>query len=195
MANAVALRIIKEYGNKDFYDYAKSFMQSQPVEYALGLLMEDFDYRDFRSVFKTKTRGVNSVLQQEWLNYVKNNPDWDGLHNWNDLLNSDYVYSFKGKYYSEEELVYDIVNKVLSDYETKNGTKMSYSQFSSLFPYIKTGAEMSYEPANKVKNDSRYKTKIELIDGDYYLCSSWDNKSIYKFIDNLDVDIIEYQNY
>ena len=196
MANAVALRIIKEYGNKDFYDYAKAFMQSQPVEYALGVLMEDFGYWDFRSVFDTKTQGVNSVLQQEWLNYVKNNPDWDGLHNWNDLLHSHYVYSFKGKYYtSAKELVYDIVNKVLSDYETKNGTKMSYSQFSSLFPYIKTGAGMSYEPADKVKDDSRYKTKIELIDSDYYLYYWWDNKSLYKFINNLDVDIIEYQNY
>ena len=163
---------------------------------ALGVLMEDFGYRDFRSVFRTKANGVNSDLQKEWLNYVKNNPDWDGLHNWNDLLDSDYVYSFKGKYYtSEKELVYDIVNKVLSDYETKNGTKMSYSQFSSLFPYIKTGAEMSYEPADKVKDDSRYKSKIELIDSDYYLYSGWDNKSLHKFIDNLDVDIIEYQNY
>ena len=31
MANAVALRIIKDYGDKDFYDYAKQFMESQSI--------------------------------------------------------------------------------------------------------------------------------------------------------------------
>jgi len=63
-------------------------MQSQPAEYALGVLMEDFRYRDFRSVFDSKEQGVDSNLQQEWLNYVKGTPDWEGLHKWNELLRS-----------------------------------------------------------------------------------------------------------
>jgi hypothetical protein len=198
MANAVALRIIRDYGDKDFYDYATQFMQSQPAEYALGVLMEDFGWWDFISVFDSKKRGVDSNLQQEWLNYVKNNPDWDGLHNWNDLLDSDYVYSFKGKYYtSEKELVYDIVNKVLSDYEHQNGGKMPFATFSTLFPYIRTGAEMSYEPAQKVDGDSGYYKEFELADGNYSLYCDWDNESLHNFIDmnKLNVNIIEYKNY
>ena len=197
MANAVALRIIKEYGNKDFYDYAKQFMQSQPPEYALGVLMEDFGNRDFRSVFDSKKRGVDSNLQQEWLNYVKGTPDWDGLNKWNDLLKSNYVYVFEGKYYSsEKELVFDIVNKVLSDYEHQNGGKMPFATFSTLFPYIRTGAEMSYEPTQKVVGDSRYK-EFELTDGNYSLYYFWNNESLHNFIDmnKLNVNIIEYKNY
>ena len=197
MANAVALRIIKEYGNKDFYDYAKQFMQSQPPEYALGVLMEDFGNRDFRSVFDSKEQGVDSNIQQEWLNYVKGTPNWEGLNNWNDLLDSNYVYVFEGKYYSsEKELVFDIVNKVLSDYEHQNGGKMPFATFSTLFPYIRTGAEMSYEPTQKVVGDSRYK-EFELTDGNYSLYYFWNNESLHNFIDmnKLNVNIIEYKNY
>lgn len=197
MANAVTLRIIRDYGNKDFYDYAKQFMQSQPAEYALGVLMEDFRYRDFRSVFDSKEQGVDSNLQQKWLNYVKGTPDWDGLNKWNDMLDSNYVYVFEGKYYtSEKELVYDIVEKVLSDYEHQNGGKMPFATFSTLFPYIRTGAEMSYEPAQKVVGDSRYK-EFELADGNYSLYYFWKNESLHNFIDmnKLNVNIIEYKNY
>ena len=197
MANAVALRIIKEYGNKDFYDYAKQFMQSQPPEYALGVLMEDFGNRDFRSVFDSKEQGVDSNIQQEWLNYVKGTPNWEGLNNWNDLLDSNYVYVFEGKYYSsEKELVFDIVNKVLSDYEHQNGGKMPFATFSTLFLYIRTGAEMSYEPTQKVVGDSRYK-EFELTDGNYSLYYFWNNESLHNFIDmnKLNVNIIEYKNY
>ena len=197
MANAVTLRIIRDYGNKDFYDYATQFMQSQPAEYALGVLMEDFRYWDFRSVFDSKEQGVDSNLQQEWLNYVKGTPDWDGLNKWNDILHRKYVYVFEGKYYtSEEELVYDIVEKVLSDYEHQNGGKMPFATFSTLFPYIRTGVEMSYEPAQKVVGDSRYK-EFELADGNYSLYYYWNNKSLHNFIDmnKLNVNIIEYKNY
>ncbi len=197
MANAVALRIIKDYGNKDFYDYAKHFMLSQPKEYALGVLMEDFGYRDFRSVFRAKKHGVNSTLQQEWLKYVKGTPDWNGLKKWIELLNSQYVYIFEGKYYSSEEvLVFDIVNKVLSDYVNKNGNKMPFNTFSSLFPYIRTGAEMSYEPTQKVIGDSRYK-ELNLADGNYSLYYFWDNDSLHAFVDTkkLNINIIEYENY
>lgn len=197
MANAVALRIIRDYGNKDFYDYAKQFMKSQTSEYALGVLMEDFGYWDFRSVFDSKEQGVDSNLQQEWLNYVKGTPDWDGLNKWNDMLDSNYVYVFEGKYYSsEKELVFDIVNKVLSDYEVQNGSKMTFNTFSTLFPYIRTGAEMSYEPAKKVAGDSRYK-EFELADDNYSLYYFWNNESLHNFIDmnKLNVNIIEYKNY
>jgi predicted Zn-dependent protease with MMP-like domain len=198
MANAVTLRIIRDYGNKDFYDYVKQFMQSQPAEYALGVLMEDFGWWDFISVFDSKEQGVDSNLQQKWLNYVKGTPDWDGLNKWNDILRRKYVYVFEGKYYtSEEELVYDIVEKVLSDYEHQNGGKMPFATFSTLFPYIRTDVEMSYEPAQKVVGDSRYDKEFELADGNYSLYYIWDNESLHNFIDmnKLNVNIIEYKNY
>ena len=86
MANAIALRIIKDFGDKDFYDYAKNFMLSQPAEYALGVLMEDFHYWDMRSVVDNKYEGVDQTLQDQWLEYVKGNPDWEGLKKWNEKL-------------------------------------------------------------------------------------------------------------
>ena len=198
MANAVTLKIIRDYGNKDFYDYATRFMKSQPAEYALGVLMEDVRYLDFISVFNLKELGVDSNLQQKWLNYVKGTPDWDGLKKWNDMLYRKYVYVFEGKYYtSEQELVYDIVEKVLSDYEHQNGGKMPFAKFSTIFPYIRTGVEMSYEPAQKVVGDSRYEKEFELADGNYSLYYFWDNESLHNFIDmnKLNVNIIEYKNY
>lgn len=199
MANAVTLKIIRDYGNKAFYYYAKLFMQSQPAEYALGVLMEDFGYRDFRSVFDSKKQGVDSNLQQKWLNYVKGTPDWNGLEKWNDMLDSKYVYVFEGKYYDmEDELVYDIVEKVLSDYEHQNDGKMPFATFSKLFPNIKiSGTNMAYEPAQKVVGDSDYKKEFELDDGNYSLYRYWDNESLHKFIDmnKLNVNIIEYKNY
>ena len=199
MANAVTLKIIRDYGNKAFYYYAKLFMQSQPAEYALGVLMEDFGYWDFRSVFDSKEQGVDYNLQQKWLNYVKGTPDWNGLEKWNDMLDSKYVYVFEGKYYDmEDELVYDIVEKVLSDYEHQNDGKMPFATFSTLFPNIKiSGTNMAYEPAQKVVGDSDYK-EFELADGNYSLLYCyWDNESLHKFIDmdKLNVNIIEYKNY
>lgn len=197
MANAVALRIIKEYGDEDFYEYAKQFMLSQPPEYALGVLMEDFDYWDFRSVTEGKEDGVNQDLQDEWLVYVKGTPDWEGLEHWNDLLTREFVYVFEAKKYtSEEELVYDIVTKVLSNFETKNGRKMRYSEFKSIFPYIRTGAEMSYEKSDDVKNDSRFKFHIQLEDENCSLyCNGWDNETLHKFIANTNIDLKEYKNH
>ena len=198
MANAVTLKIIRDYGNKDFYDYATRFMKSQPAEYALGVLMEDVRYLDFISVFNSKKLGVDFNLQQKWLNYVEDTPDWDGLKKWNAMLDSEYVYVFEGKYYNmEDELVYDIVEKVLSDYEHQNGGKMPFAKFSKIFPYIRTGVEMSYEPAQKVVGDSRYEKEFELADGNYSLYYFWDNESLHNFIDmnKLNVNIIEYKNY
>ena len=86
MANAIALRIIKEFGDKDFYNYARFFMLTQPAEYALGVLMEDFDYWDMRSVIDNKYEGVSQDLQDEWMKYVQGNPDSEGLKQWNKRL-------------------------------------------------------------------------------------------------------------
>ncbi|MBR5237956.1 MAG: hypothetical protein IKV26_04495 [Paludibacteraceae bacterium] len=197
MANAIALRIIKEYADQDFYDYAKIFMQSQPAEYALGVLMVDLEYWDFSDVVRSKYHGVNLDLQKEWLNYVKGSPNLDGLKTWNDLLSRADVYYFQCKYYtSEEDLVYDIVNEVLSDYEANNGENMDYAKFSSLFPCIEMSEdEMSYEPANKVEGNDSYETKIELKDGDYYLYDCWTNKELHEFIKNVKVDLKEFTNW
>jgi predicted Zn-dependent protease with MMP-like domain len=86
MANAIALRIIKDFGDIRFFDYAIKFMWSQPAEYALGVLMEDFNWRDMRSVMDNKYEGVDQTLQDQWLDYVKGNPDWQGLKKWNERL-------------------------------------------------------------------------------------------------------------
>jgi hypothetical protein len=86
MANAIALRIIKDFGDIRFFDYAIKFMWSQPAEYALGVLMEDFNWRDMRSVMDNKYKGVDQTLQDQWLDYVKGNPDWQGLKKWNERL-------------------------------------------------------------------------------------------------------------
>ena len=186
MANAVALRIIKDFGNKDFYDYAKNYMQTQPKEYALGVLMEDFGYWDFRSVFQSKEKGVDSTLQQEWLKYVKGTPDWEGMKKWNELLISQYFYTFEGKYYSSEEvLVFDIVNKVLSDYENKNGNKMSFNTFSSLFPHIDVAKSYDYS----------HKKELKLADGNYYLSCFWDYRSLHVSVDLNNYSVNEYKNY
>ena len=216
MANAVALRIIRDMPNTDrngkhyknkkggentrtkkLYTYAKKFMELQPAEYALGVKLEKFGYWDFRSVFYAKIIGVHKDLQNEWLNYAKGTPNWAGLQKWNILLNRQYVYLFEGKYYTEEELVNDIVNKTLSDYESENGSKMSYSTFTSIFPKISIGAVMSYEPTHTVVEDSRYQNKIQLDDGNYSLYNVWDNVSLHKFIDTkkLGIDFEEYKNY
>ena len=195
MANAVTLHIIKLSRKRDFYNYAKQFVLSQPAEYALGALMGNVGYRDFHRVFDSKQDGVDSTLQQIWLDYVKGNPKKDGLKKWNYLLSRNYVYLFDGEYYtSEETLVYDIVTKVLSDYESDKGSKMTFSTFSSLFPCIKTG-KMSYEPTHKVKDDSCYKYRIELQDGDYSLYCGWNNESLNKFIANVNIDLTEYSNW
>ncbi len=86
MANAVALRVIRDYGDLRFYDYSEFFMLHQPAEYALGVEMVDWDYTDFCSVIDGKRYGVGDILQQEWLDYAQGNPTWEGLHRWNGRL-------------------------------------------------------------------------------------------------------------
>ena len=97
MANAVALRIIKDKrirgnSNDKIYNYVKTFMlEMQPDEYALGVLMEDFDADDFNSVFEAKIKGVDPMLQQEWLDYAQGTPNWDGLKALNEKINSTFL--------------------------------------------------------------------------------------------------------
>ena len=96
MANAVALKIINQYGNKTLKKYAKKFMELQPAEYALGVKMvEDFDSSDFDSVFNAKLYGVDDDLQQKWLAYAQGKtgtpPDSAGLKAWNAKINSTFL--------------------------------------------------------------------------------------------------------
>ena len=87
MANAVALKIINQYGNQTLQNYAKEVMELQPAEYALGVLMTDFAPDDFNSVFEAKIKGVDNKLQEEWLEYAQGeSPSWDGLKDWNKTL-------------------------------------------------------------------------------------------------------------
>ncbi len=86
MANAVALRIIHEYNDQLFYEFAKNYMLTQDPEYRLGVRMENFRYWDFRSVIESKVKGVDQDLQDEWLKDAKSDSiDWEGLKKWNKL--------------------------------------------------------------------------------------------------------------
>lgn len=197
MANAVTLRIIKESRHRDFYDYAHYFMlNKQPPEYALGVMMEKFEKMDFISVMASKAHGVHTSLQNEWLKYVKGNPTWKGLQEWNRILNSRIVYLFEGKYYTfENKLTYDIVNKVLSDYEKTNGEKMSCCTFKSIFPSIKTWAGISYVSTRNENGYTNYGTKLELKDGTIFLYNEWRYNTLHKFIANANVNLTEFKNY
>ena len=86
MANAMALKIIKQYGDPELYAYAKTFMQSQPAEYALGVLMEDFTNEEFSNVIIAKIQGVEEERQTRWLQYAKNKPSAKGLKDWEHLF-------------------------------------------------------------------------------------------------------------
>lgn len=200
MANAIALRIIKEYGNADFYKYAKSFMLSQPPEYALGVLMEDFDDKDFESLLCNKGSGVDNDLQKIWLDYVqKGKPTFAGLKRWNEILKSKYVYFFNGKYYAEEkDLVADIVIDVLNKFENAHGRKMKINEFRDVFPNINIYRRMAYEPSSKVKNDNHYKffAKISNVNYSLYcLWDRWDNTIIHNFVSKSGCNFKEYKNW
>ena len=58
-ANAITLRIIRDFGDSAFYAYAKAFMQEKDPEYALDVEMENFEDSDFDRVFKAKYLGVS----------------------------------------------------------------------------------------------------------------------------------------
>ena len=87
MANAITLRIIREFDDSAFYAYAKEFMLHQPDRYALGVLLENFEDLDFDSVLEAKYMGVQPVnFAEEWMAYVQGTPDWEGLHQRNKEL-------------------------------------------------------------------------------------------------------------
>ena len=58
-ANAITLRIIRDFGDSAFYAYAKAFMQEQDPEYTLDVEVENFEDSDFDRVFKAKYLGVS----------------------------------------------------------------------------------------------------------------------------------------
>ena len=86
MANAITLRIIREFDDTAFYAYAKEFMLHQPDRYALGVLLENFEDLDFDSVLEAKYMGVPVNFAEEWKAYVQGTPDWEGLHQRNKEL-------------------------------------------------------------------------------------------------------------
>lgn len=196
MANAATLRVIKDFGDEDFYDFAEQLMLSQPPEYALGVKMVDFYDSDFDSVGDGKERGVNPALQDEWLNYVKNgNPDMAGLQNWNRVLASKRSYLLDGNYYEDEtKLVHAIVDKVTSDYERENGRKMSADEFKSVFPLMKVGYGMSFEVA-RPEDEGTYKKLVKLSDVTYSLFDDWDCDSLHQFVEKSGCKFTEFENY
>jgi hypothetical protein len=86
MANAITLRIIREFDDTAFYAYAKELMLHQPDRYALGVLLENFEDLDFDSVLEAKYMGVPVNFAEEWMAYVQGTPDWEGLHQRNKEL-------------------------------------------------------------------------------------------------------------
>lgn len=196
MANAIALKIIKDYGDNAFYKYTKKFMSTQqPAEYALGVLMEKFTEEDFMSVFDGKILGVNSTIQGDWLKYVKGNPNWKGLQKWNELLSSHLVFLVEGEYRTPYATADYIVNKELSDYEKKNGKKMSSSTFCSIFPHIQSAGWMfSYESEDEHKlHPYVYRPILGL--KELYLCYCWTSESLHKFLANVNVAMQEFRNH
>lgn len=183
MANAVALRVIRDYGDQSFYDYSEKYMLSQPAKYALGVKMVDFGYWDFRSVIKGKRDGVNKILQDEWLDYVKNgNPTWQGLHGWNDILFDSTVYKYNNKYYTRNE---NLVLNVILDYIAQN-PPMSFSQLNSVFPNTKIQHKAPYHLLDPNLSSCNFFTDshniLHLTDGDYALSKYWYDKELSNFI-------------
>lgn len=182
MANAVALRIIRDYGDKKFYDYAKQYMRSQPAEYALGVLMEDFGYLDFRSVVDGKVHGVHQNLQSEWLKYVKENPTSSELKRWNEILFYATIYKYKTRYYTDHQ---DLVLDIVKDYIQKQGS-LSFKHLCDVFPNVKVQSKTAYCPLTAVLNDSQFFTEpgqvLHLSDGDYALYKYWYNDDLNNFL-------------
>ena len=206
MANAVALNIIRYSHETGFYDYAKNFiLNNEPDMYKLGVLLEeDFDKWDFRSLIRGKINGVHPDLQKEWLNFVKQEcktyfkgkPVNKDLKVWNEMLSNQFAYIFDKHLYTEEdELVFAIVNTVLTNYETANGRKMDYATFSSIFTNIKTGGGMSYKPSKNDEPNPTYPLKMNLNGVDYSLYHFWDHETLHQFVDKSGCKFDEYKNY
>lgn len=173
IANAAALHIINCFGDRDFYDFTRQFMLSQPEEYALGVLMEEHAHRGLYEVYRCKEFGVNPHLQNEWLDYVKGNPDTEELHNWHFVLTMPTSYSFRGKYFWHPSyLVYAVVLAVLSDHFDKTGTKMTIAEFQRLFPCITVSDRPAYGTMDLL-NETSKDQPLDLADGTLYLSNLW----------------------
>lgn len=204
MANAVALRIIKDYENdvryccqKGFYDYAKDFiLNNEPDMYKLGVPLEDFDYWDFKSVISGKINGVHSDLQKEWLTYVNGNPTAEGLKEWNDALSSKYAYIFNNKIYTRsnvDELITDIVTPVLDNYKNANNSEMNEETFISTFKYL--NIEKCSEATDDFEDNSR-NSRIRLNEGVFSLYQNHSNNLSTLFKDaGVKDKYIEYINF
>ena len=195
MANAITLRIIESYGDSDFFDFAKSFMLSQPPEYALGVLMKDFDTEYFDSIIMGKTCGVNPTLKDEWLQYAKGTPNWDGLRKWSEWLRHSSTYELDGvRYWKPWDFVADIVKKVLNDYEREHGDRMTAQEFQSLFPRFLSRPQAIYMPVNEDK-DTPKKTIVNLKDADYSLHSPFQQEDVRCFLAKVPVPWTEFRNF
>ncbi|MBO5249420.1 MAG: hypothetical protein J6B15_01585 [Muribaculaceae bacterium] len=171
MANAIALKIIKQYGTEPFYEYAKEFVLSQGDGYSLGALLENSANASW--VIKDKVKGVDPGLQKKWLDYVTGNPDVKGLEEWNILLHHYVVYELNGDYYTfAPKLITKVIKSVIEEYYVKYGRKISLTELKQLFPDMLGQCIIS-------KDDDIYKynEKLDLLDGVFYLCQRdwWDN--------------------
>lgn len=194
MANAVALRIIENYGDADFFDFAKSFMLSQPPEYALGVLMKDFDEEYYDGVMMGKLCGVNQTLQDEWLQYAKGTPDWAGLEKWNGWISHSETYELDGvRYWMPWDFGDAVVAKVVADYEREHGDKMTNEEFQSIFPLFKSSSWMTYIPVEE--DDTPIKTIITLKDVTYSLHTPFFEKELRRFLANVPFPWTEYKNF
>lgn len=182
MANAVALKIIKKFGKKRFYNYAKNYMLSQSAEYALGVLMEDFGPSEIKSVMDGKKNGVCQELQKEWLNYVQGKPTWTGLKRWNEILSTKEIFKYKKMYYTVHQ---DLVLDILLDY-IKQNKPISFNQLCSVFPNVKVWSKEAYRPLSVAVDDSQFYTEsnqiLHLTDGDYVLFKYWYNNDLNNFL-------------
>lgn len=190
MANAMTLQIIKNFKDVNFYNFAKTFMLSQPSEYALGVLMEDMNYSFYRYV-ESKKSGIHKKLQSEWLKYVKGSPDTKGLEKWNDILTSSKVLKYNSQYYAysdNKDLFLLILQDYIASYMQKNNKLPSYADLSNKFPIISTIGydENKVASLKKVKNKETYRTDskdiIHLSDGDYSIYIAWNTDDVKSFL-------------
>lgn len=194
MANAVALRIIEEYGDAKFYEYARGFMLSQPPEYALGVLMKDFDEDFYAASWKGKILGVNQVLQDEWLQYVKGTPDWNGLKMWSEMLSAICVYELDGKRFTDPWwFVKASVQKALADYEREHGDKMTAEVFHAMFP-SKVRSFMAYVPPEE-DTETPNKIIVSLKDAEYSLYYFFFEEDVDTFLSNVPFDWVRIKNF
>lgn len=201
MANAVALRIISDYGDTDFFNFSEQFkyinfsahfrqlrsdfsiaVKRHDEYYELGLNMIDFNNSDFRSVMDGKRNGVNKILQEAWLKEVPRRPGF--YQNWNNTLSASTVYKYDDFYYysaNSEYLVLEIIQNYI-----KQNSPMSLKQLRSAFPYYEIQGNEQYHLLTPDLSDSDYVTAdmyiLHLSDGDYALYRHWNDDELAYFV-------------